>query len=227
MKARVFVVSLALATGVFAQAVKRGYGGVVFPGGGSTPSGSVTRTFGGVVYPGGSPTNLVVARPAPAPASSTANRNFRRTPTTSRTTTGMATGYVAAYPVYVGSYDNGAGSQEPGPAQRATPVMLQAGPEGDFTSVPQNPNPPIYEAPRRQAAAVVEEPAAPEAPRYLLAFKNHTIYSAVAYWADGDTLHYFTNGNTHNQVSLSLIDRALTERLNKELGTDFSLPAEK
>ena len=59
---------------------------------------------------------------------------------------------------------------------------------------------------------------------YLIAFKDHTIYSAVAYWVDGDTLHYFTTGNTHNQVSVSLIDRDLTERLNKEMGIDFKLP---
>ena len=48
-----------------------------------------------------------------------------------------------------------------------------------------------------------------------MAFKDHTIYTAVAYWVDGDTLHYFTSGNTHNQVSLSLVDRELTERLNQ------------
>ena len=63
-----------------------------------------------------------------------------------------------------------------------------------------------------------------EQPHYLIAMKDHTIYSAVAYWADGDTLHYFTSGNIHNQVSVSLIDRDLTERLNKEMGTDFRLP---
>jgi len=49
----------------------------------------------------------------------------------------------------------------------------------------------------------------------------------VAYWVDGETLHYFTTGNTHNQASLSLIDRELTERLNRELGIDFKLPAAK
>ena len=220
MKAPIVVFSLALTTGVFAQNMTRGYGGVVFPGGRSSASGGVTRSFSGVVYPGGSPSNLVVARPA-GPARSTTNQNFRRTPAVRSTTSPT---YVSAYPVYVGGYDNGYATQEPAPPQRANPVMIQAGPDGDFTTVPQNPNPPIYESPRSQMLTFEEEPAAPEAPRYLLAFKDHTIYSAVAYWADGDTLHYFTNGNTHNQVSLSLVDRPLTERLNKELGTDFSLP---
>jgi hypothetical protein len=63
--------------------------------------------------------------------------------------------------------------------------------------------------------------------RYLFAFKDHSIYSALAFWVDGDTLHYFTDGTTHNQVSLSLLDRDLTERLNKEIGTGLKLPAAK
>jgi endonuclease YncB( thermonuclease family) len=71
----------------------------------------------------------------------------------------------------------------------------------------------------------MEEPDSTAEPsHYLIAFKDHTIYSAVAYWVDGDTLHYFTSANTHNQVSLSLIDRDLTERLNKESGLDVKLP---
>jgi len=65
------------------------------------------------------------------------------------------------------------------------------------------------------------------ATHYLIAFKDHSIYSAVAYWVDGDTLHYFTTGNTHNQVSLSLVDRDLTKRLNEESGLQVNLPSAK
>ena len=79
-----------------------------------------------------------------------------------------------------------------------------------------------YQPPAREAA---DEPTPSE--RYLLAFKDHTVYSAVAYWFDGDTLHYFTAGNVHNQASVSLIDRDLTTRLNKELGIEFHMPAGK
>ena len=61
-------------------------------------------------------------------------------------------------------------------------------------------------------------------PLYLIAFKDHSVYSAVAYWVDGDTLHYFTSGNTHNQVSVSLVDRDLTERLNKDSGLEVKIP---
>jgi endonuclease YncB( thermonuclease family) len=112
------------------------------------------------------------------------------------------------------------------PQQQATPVMIQVGPDGEYTTVVQRQPATIYEAPWRRETAEEPEPPADSA-RYLLAFKDHTIYSAVAYWADGDTLHYFTTGNTHNQASLSLIDRELTERLNRELGIDFKLPATK
>jgi hypothetical protein len=62
---------------------------------------------------------------------------------------------------------------------------------------------------------------------YLIALKDHTVYAAIAYWIDGDTVHYFTAGNVHNQTSLSLIDRDLTDRLNKESGQQVILPAQK
>ncbi len=163
-----------------------------------------------------------------------------------RTATGRNTGsqtYVYAYPVYVGGgYDSGYGYAAPDqgppppqaappsnltvvypPNQRANPVMIQAGPDGEYYTSGQRQGATIYDAPRTQAA-VEDTPEPADGNRYLIAFKDHTIYSAVAYWADGDTLHYFTTGNTHNQVSVSLIDRDLTERLNKEMGNDFKLP---
>jgi hypothetical protein len=73
------------------------------------------------------------------------------------------------------------------------------------------------------AAAPPPAPAA-EAPVYLIAFKDNTIYAALAYWVEGDTLHYVTNRNTHNQVSLDLIDRELSTRLNSEREVEFRLP---
>ena len=42
-----------------------------------------------------------------------------------------------------------------------------------------------------------------------------------------DVVHYFTTGSTHNQASVSLLDRDLTVRLNKELGIDFRMPDAK
>ena len=73
----------------------------------------------------------------------------------------------------------------------------------------------------------LQAPEQTEATHYLLAFKDHSIYSAVAYWVEGDTLHYFTSGNTHNQVSVSLVDRDLTRRLNEGSGLEVKLPPAK
>ena len=148
--------------------------------------------------------------------------------------TGVSPVYVYAFPVYVGGYDNSYAPQELAPQQQgdsvpqqqAVPVMIQAGPDGKYTTTAQRQNSTVYQPEQRPETAEDPDKAA-DSPHYLLAFKDHSIYSAVAYWADGDTLHYFTTGNTHNQVSMSLIDRELTERLNRELGIDFTLPPAK
>jgi hypothetical protein len=63
-----------------------------------------------------------------------------------------------------------------------------------------------------------------ENPTYLLAFKDHTIYAALAYWVEGNTLHYVTGQNSHNQVSLDLVDYELSNRLNRERNVEFKLP---
>jgi hypothetical protein len=83
----------------------------------------------------------------------------------------------------------------------------------------------LYQPEPIQAEEDSTQPAEPA--QYLLAFKDRTVYSTPAYWVDGDTIHYFSAGNKHNQASVSLIDRALTERLNEESGAEVKLPPEK
>jgi len=114
------------------------------------------------------------------------------------------------------------------PPQQTT-VIINQPPDGGppNVSVIQGPGaygppPPIRRPPPPEPAA--DTSAASDNPHYLIAFKDHTIYSAVAYWVEGDTLHYFTTPNTHNQVSLALVDRDLTDRLNQESGMDLKLP---
>lgn len=242
MKALAVVLSLALTGSVFGQAVQRSFGSVVFPGGTSANSPGVTRNFGSVVFPGGIQTTpvyggapVITSRPGVG-GGKTLPPGTGRTghwPGVNGRGNWQSPAYVYAFPVYIGGYDNSYAPQDPSlqqqqmlpqqqqqpnvivvypsaPQQQATPVMIQAGPDGSYTSTAQAPP---------------EEPApAAEITRYLLAFKDHSIYSAVAYWVDGDTLHYFTTGNTHNQASMSLLDRDLTERLNREMGIDFKLP---
>jgi hypothetical protein len=208
------------------------FGNVVFPGGTSALPG-IQRSFGNVVFPGGSGQRLVVPFSVTDPTflsrRGAAGRLPRGLPVTSGA--GIASrrrggrGLLPyAVPVYIGSgfYDN---------------------PYVDDNSLPQGPNnamffppvqqpmlvspydlgvagPPVSPAPAEPASA---EPQAPEPEHYLIAFKDHTIYAAVAFYVEGDTLHYFTSANQHNQVSLSLIDKDLTQRLNREAGIDMHL----
>jgi hypothetical protein len=231
--------TLVLASGLSAQfrgsvtpTVTGSFGSVVFPGGTPATSPNVTRSFGSVVNPGGGGPHLTVpGGVVPSFARPSNGRSTRRT----------VPGAAYAYPVYVGGGYGGynysdsyapeqATPQQPNitvimPPQPVTPVIINVGPGGSqYTTTSDRPQG-VYQ-PQLQPA--VEEPApAEEAPHYLIAFKDHTIYSAIAYWVDGDTLHYFTSGNTHNQVSVSLVDRPLTERLNKESGAEFKIPAAK
>jgi hypothetical protein len=242
---------LSLAAGLSAQLVTRNFGSVVFPGGTSATSPGVTRNFGSVVFPGsanvptvrtGVPSVGVGVPPAgrrtfPPNINNPNfnNSNFKRNGFNNRG--GSRTpSLVYAYPVFVGSYEPAAYPQygpgpDPGPGpmpmvqppgmsmyptETARPVMIR---------VPPSPDQPMgaYQPP---SPADADQPA-PEAQHFLLAFKDHTVYSAVAYWFEGDTLHYFITGSTHNQASLSLLDKELTVRLNKEMGVDFHIPEAK
>jgi hypothetical protein len=76
-----------------------------------------------------------------------------------------------------------------------------------------------------QPAVAPGDPLAPPENYYLIAYKNHTVYSAMAYWLEGETLHYVTLQNTHNQASLGLIDLEQTTKLNRDRSVPFSIAA--
>jgi hypothetical protein len=169
-------------------------------GGFSNPHPFPQGTFSKGVFPGGA-----------------TRQGFRRQP--SVPVTGPArTVIVYGYPVYVGAYVDNDSPAEPAPQQQPAQPVIQYFGSDDA----QDPTTPTAAADDLQP---MEEPDSTAEPsHYLIAFKDHTIYSAVAYWVDGDTLHYFTSANTHNQASVSLVDRDLTERLNKESGLEVKLP---
>ena len=62
-------------------------------------------------------------------------------------------------------------------------------------------------------------------PIYLIAFRDRSIFAAVAYWAEGGTLHYVTQEHEQKQAPLDTVDRYLSDKLNHERGIAFSLPA--
>ena len=213
------------------------FGNVVFPGGSSAFPG-IQRGFGNVVFPGGTGPRLIVPFSVTDPTflakPGWAGARFGR---------GFGNGFgrrggnvvLAPYavPVYVGGFYDNPYLGADGQPQQVPPPQPQPNITVVYTPLPQ----PMVLSPYADAAGVATAsppppetqpaagpPPAPEPESYLIAFKDRTIYSAVAFWVDGDTLHYFTSGNMHNQVSLSLVDKELTERLNKELGIDLRLP---
>jgi hypothetical protein len=201
-----------------------GFGNAVFPAGTPQNFPGITRFTPNAVFPAGGGPRLVIPGQRP-------NRYTG--------TGGLAVPFSYPYPLYVGGsgYDNSYAQtpiqqqpqQQPNnvtvvyPPQPAPVIVNQFGP-GDASKAAvdgRNPESPSVYQPEP------EQTDQPSSDHFLIALKDHTVYSVVAYWADNDTLHYFTSGNVHNQVSLSLVDRALTLRLNRESGAEMQLPADK
>ena len=219
-----------------AAGANSGFGRVLFPATGQPPPNGFIS--GRVLFPGtggppGSPLSITDTSFASRLGATVGGfnqghefRRFRR-----------PAAFPYAYPVYVGGYaDPGYGYQQEqqpnvtivNPPQqvpqvvinqnfipeRVSPVVREYG-DGSSSGVR------IYEAPGREPA---EASAEDNTNYYLIAFKDHSIYSAFAYWVEGDTLHYVTPQRVHNQVSLSLVDRELTEKLNRNLNLQVRLP---
>lgn len=147
------------------------------------------------------------------------------------------------YPVYGGGFDGGYGQQSPNvtivmppqyAAQPGAPVTINQNflPEGSRPTIQEygpgaQENAPqgssglrMYQAPSSaQAQAPQEDPIT-----FLIALKDSSVYSAVAYWVEGESLHYITPQGKANQVSLALVDRNLSTRLNMGHKVEFRLP---
>lgn len=67
---------------------------------------------------------------------------------------------------------------------------------------------------------------ASSSPIYLIAFKDHVIRAASAYWVDGETLHYITLRREKRQAPLATVDRDFSSQLNRERRVPFQLPAQ-
>jgi hypothetical protein len=68
-----------------------------------------------------------------------------------------------------------------------------------------------------------QETAINEGKYYLIAYKDHTVYTALSFWVENGVLNYTTQQNAHNQVSLDLLDIDLTKRLNSGRGMPFNI----
>lgn len=158
---------------------------------------------------------------------------------------------VVPYPVFVGGYYNGfdgynqgyypdpqaGASYQQAPATPPVVIVNQGYvPEQihpvmhDYSNadLPQAPALRTYEIPTRpipdpkELAAAREEAERPTI--FLIAFKDHTILPALAYWVDGDTLNYVTKEGMPNRASMQFIDKEFSAQLNRERKVDFKLP---
>jgi hypothetical protein len=130
-------------------------------------------------------------------------------------------GYFDTFDNYYGgpAYAPPAVATQPPIAPAAPPVIINQ----YFTTPPPPPEPEPQAAP-----PAPPEPGAPlvsPSTYYLIAYKDHSVYSALAYWVEDNTLHYVTTNNTHNQISLDLVDLGLTKKLNEDQKVPFSIPA--
>ena len=58
---------------------------------------------------------------------------------------------------------------------------------------------------------------------YLIAFRDHVIRAALAYWVDGGTVHYLEIDHKEKQAPLSSVDPDFSAELNRERHVPFSL----
>jgi hypothetical protein len=145
---------------------------------------------------------------------------------------------VVPYPVYYGGYyypydapmappqgyesDYGYSAQQPAPV-----VILNQNfrPDNGYQQSPYGAPPPPAPPPPPADQHQDQPPAGDSSSIiFLIAMKDHTIFPAVAYWVESDTLNYITPQGVRNRVSLDLVDRDFSKQLNKERSLDFALP---
>lgn len=139
---------------------------------------------------------------------------------------GYSPGYSQAYaPGYAPGYADPS-LQGPGPVA-APPVVINqyfgGSPMGGAPEQPDDQNIHMYQQ-QPPPARYSPDPAS-DSHTYLIAYKDHSVYTAIAYWVEGNTLHYITSGNTHNQADLNLIDVEFTRKLNSDRSMPFNVPA--
>jgi hypothetical protein len=144
-------------------------------------------------------------------------------------------GYAIPYPVYVG-VDPGYYAQPDQQLQPNVTLVMppqNAAPAASPVTINQNfaPAQADQNTVREWGPAARQNQAAPAAAAqpdeqvlFLVALKDSSVYTAVAWWVDGEALHYITPQGKHNQVSLALVDRTVSERLNRGRSVEFRLP---
>lgn len=221
------ILAVVFTAGAFAQGwgqrsvprTSSGWGNVAFPGTGGPPPmvNPFGFTFGQRLM-------------------STVNGGYRGFPARGHQQGGVI---AVPYPIVVGGFDNPYGygyQQQPNvtlvmPPQAAQPSAPPVIINQYFTADTAKPAMQEY-APDASGLRTYQAPTNPVAEpnqgdqvMFYIALTDNSVYTAVAYWVDGETLHYITPQGKHNQVSLALVDRDLSARLNQGHKVEFHLPA--
>jgi hypothetical protein len=141
----------------------------------------------------------------------------------------VAVPYAAPYPVYV---DSEAPPQDP--QELPSPSTVAPQPQPTIVLAPPQPAPAIPNAGLVPCGRTLDPPPASpaaaravpkdDAPSFYIAMKDGWVYIARAFWVEKDTLHYITLQGGHNQVSLALVNRDVSIRLNAKRADEFQLP---
>jgi hypothetical protein len=219
-----------------------GYGRILFPGGGG-PSATGGAGFGRVLSPG---------MPNPPSVAAPVNSNVGMTfvggppPINESNRRGGRSQGVIGVPMFVGGYNAfdpnwnwGYGTPYSQPAQFVVPAEPR--PDSPVVIVNQYFNSdasgtrPVPQLPNAPEPSGVPQPSsagnaslAGDRDRdtiFMIAMKDHSIYAASAYWVEDGTLNYITIQGDPNSVSMDLVDRDLSQRLNRDRRIPFGLPS--
>jgi hypothetical protein len=137
--------------------------------------------------------------------------------------------FAAPYPVYVG--DEEPPQEGDNPQQFASSPVLQPPQPAPVPLPPQTPLnaglTPCGQAPNPSPPpplAMMRPTPKDDPPSFYIALNDGWVYVARAYWVEKDTLHYITANGRHNQVSLALVNRDVSTRLNAKRADEFHLP---
>ncbi len=104
------------------------------------------------------------------------------------------------------------------PVEPSAPVVVN-----QYVPAPV-PQPVIQEIPTPPEPPPASDTSSGSSDIYLIAMKSGLIHAALAYWVEGDQLHYITRDRQHKQIALSSVDRSFSAQLNRERRVKFQLP---
>jgi len=223
-----FLGSFAIAIAVAQQTSPTGFGRQIYPSG-IAPTSAQTggAGFGRIIYPGtGAPAAL---RPGVSPV-----YGFTPPAATHDAHTRSA---VVPFPIFYGGGYYAAFEPPPAPTrnsdvdyydltQRAPIVIINQAYRPE-TIDPESREPSTLAplAPRQTAPqAAQRDPHADDPTIIRIALTDGTVFEAVGYWVEGNTLHYVTLEGSRNLATLDLVDRELSKKLNDENNVEFKLP---